>query len=216
MISSFDLIDKFGWNTSFTRFDKKTASYTLIDGILISRSLISSVHNVRIAHYGDNVSDHIPVELDLHVMISEANSIKTRALPYVNWSKLSTENISSFRQKMTENLDAISFMSTNIRHGNQACTIDCHKFEIENYYDAIVAAVVDAESCLPKTDPNLQRSFWNENLSTLKRQSIDCTKYWRSMGCPTSGPSFDCKRDCSLKYKTQVRRLKSMTEHKKC
>ena len=65
IISTFDLVPNFDFCNSFTRCDIKTGSYTLIDGILISKSLTQFITNVRISHYGNNVSDHSPVELDL-------------------------------------------------------------------------------------------------------------------------------------------------------
>ena len=215
LISAFDLISDFDWNNSFTRFDKKTKSYTLIDGFVISKDLVSLIDNVRISHYGDNVSDHLPVELDLHVVVKETETVNSNALPYINWSKLSDESLSLFKQRMSDNLDAIECLPHNILHGNQLCSIDCHKFDLEQYYDAITAAVVDAESTLPTTNPNTQRSFWSDELSKLKECSIDCTNYWHSMGRPNSGPVFDCKKDCSYKYKNAVRKQKTSHERKR-
>ena len=69
LVPSFDLISNFDWENSFTRYDKKTNSHTLIDGILVSPGLVSLIDNVRISNYGGNVSDHLPVELDLHVVV---------------------------------------------------------------------------------------------------------------------------------------------------
>ena len=64
LISTFDLVDNFDWINSFTGYDKKTKSQTLIDGIIVSKALKSLIKNVRISHYGGNVSDHLPVELE--------------------------------------------------------------------------------------------------------------------------------------------------------
>ena len=69
LLSSFDYMTGFDVNTSFTRSDVKTDSYTLIDGILISRNLVPFIKNVRISRHGDNVSDHNPVELDLMLSV---------------------------------------------------------------------------------------------------------------------------------------------------
>ena len=53
-------------------------------------------------------------------------------------------------------------------HGDRCCLDDSHKISLENYYSDIVSAIIYAESFLPKTDPNVQRSFWNEELTDLK------------------------------------------------
>ena len=66
MIWHFDI------DTAFTRFDTKTKSYTLIDGILISNELRDMVSDIRILTRDDNLSDHCPVELDTEVVITES------------------------------------------------------------------------------------------------------------------------------------------------
>ena len=101
LTSVYDLVDGFDFASSYTRFDRKTNSYTLIDGILISDGLKSKVKGIRISHNGENVSDHVPVELDLELQISESVPIN-RILPhYVNWLTLSDEQKQSFKEAMT-------------------------------------------------------------------------------------------------------------------
>ena len=215
LLLCYDLIPNFDFKNSFTRFDQKTGSYTLIDAILISSDLQNMVSNVRISNYGDNVSDHLVVELDLLVEIEESTLKKNKLLPYVNWSKVNEEDFCLFRQRMTDNLDRISYPYNNATHDHRICCDDEHKVLIENYYGDIVAAVLDAEECLPKVLPNVQRSFWCDELAVLKQKSIDCTERWRLLGCPRSGTVFDCKKDCQLKYKKEIRVRKAQDEKKK-
>ena len=76
------------------------------------------VSNVRISNYGDNVSDHLPVEIDLQVTISQVPP-KAKNLPsYINWRNLSSESIDLFQQKITEALDAIVLPITDLVHGD--------------------------------------------------------------------------------------------------
>ena len=56
LVSAFDASPDFDLQSSFTRFDKKTNSYTLIDGVLFSDSFKPCIDNVRISNYGDNVN----------------------------------------------------------------------------------------------------------------------------------------------------------------
>ena len=56
LISSFELVPNFDHGKEFTRFDYATGSFTLIDGILLSKTLSDLVSNVRISSHGDNVS----------------------------------------------------------------------------------------------------------------------------------------------------------------
>ena len=55
--SAFDLMPSFDPTADYTRSDAKTNSYTLLDGILLSKPLAPLVSNVRIVDNDDNVSD---------------------------------------------------------------------------------------------------------------------------------------------------------------
>ena len=127
---------------------KKTNSFTLIDGILISDSLKGSIKNVRISYHGDNVSDHFPVELDIDLNVTETD-VKNDLLPrYVNWKKLSEEHLTLFRQKMAERLALLRVHSHEFIHGDRCCLDDSHKISLEKYYSDIVSAIIYAESFL--------------------------------------------------------------------
>ena len=211
----YDLNPNFDFNNSFTRFDKKTCSYTLLDAILISNELRSTVDNVRISNYGDNVSDHLVVEIDLHVNFEESNPVKMKPRPYINWRKLKEDDISNFRLIMSENLNSIPDLNYGEAHDGKICCKDDHKIIIENYYERIVAAVLQAEECLPRVLPNIQRSFWCNELAQLKQASIECTERWRLLGCPKSGAVYECKKSCQSKYKKEIRKRKFDDEKKR-
>ena len=209
LLSCFDLVENFDHNSAFTRSDTKTQSFTLIDHILISNDLKESISNVRISTHGNNLSDHNPVEIDLTVQTSKPHDpVKPKLPRYVNWSKVSQENIDVFRETMSQNLSAINVPFHDVLHGETCCLDDSHKCSLENYYGEIMNAVINAESVIPKTDPNCQKSFWDSNLAELKSNSIDCSNHWKSLGCPKSGPVYDCWKRCHYRYKTEIRRAK--------
>ena len=214
LTSAFELDSNFDYASSYTRFDHKTKSYTLIDGILISKGLKSKVKRICISQYGDNVSDHIPVELDLELQISESIPANKRIPLYVNWCKLTDENKRRFKDEMTKALNEIQIPSLDIFHGIHCCQNDDHKVSLERYFLDIAAAVSQAESVLPRSNPNFQRSFWNDDLMNLKQTSIDCNNHWKSFGCPRSGPIFECRQKCHYAYKAAVRKSKAEDDRK--
>ena len=221
LIEKYDLISAFSTDTlfdhtnSYTRKDIKTNSYSLIDGILISKVLQSKVTRVAICHDANNVSDHDMVEMDMVFNVQAASHEKTKSPQYVNWKKLSSEKKSMFKDKMTECLANIQFSPHDILHGNKCCSETPHLFAIENYFSSIVEAVLQAESVLPRTDPNVQRSFWNDDLMELKQASIDCNNNWKGLGRPRSGPAFECRQKCHYAYKSAIRKSKSENEKQK-
>ena len=215
LFSAFEIMDNFDVN-SFTRCEPKTRSFSILDGFLISNDLRTNVTNVRISHIGTNVSDHSPVEFELTVPISSIVKNPYSSMPgYINWKKLTEEQTTAFRHKMLQELNAIDVSYLCILHGDMCCTNDAHKLCLENYYCDIVRAVTTAESVLPKTNPISQRSFWTDELTNLKRESVECTNYWRSIGSPRHGPAFECKKKCQLLYKSKIRREKNNDAKKK-
>lgn len=147
-------------------------------------------------------------------MIDDCNvtetDIKKDSLPrYVNWKKLSKEHLTLFQLKMAERLALLRVHSHEFVHGDGCCLDDTHKISLENYYSDIVSAIIYAESFMPKTDPNVQRSFWNEELSDLKNESITCNNYWKSLGSPKSGAVYECRKTCHYRYKSALRKQKA-------
>ena len=159
LLSAFDRMTNFDPNTFYTRSDPKTNSFTLIDGILISESLAPLVSDVRISDFGDNVSDHRPVEIDLHFVLEEISLSKCKLNPTVNWSKVSAQSIDTYSEKMTERLDLIPVPFYTILHGNKCGNNEAHKEPIKSYFRDIETAVLHADLFLPRTVPTIQKTM---------------------------------------------------------
>ena len=203
MFSSYEILDNLD-PLYFTRCDLKTGSYSLLDGFLISKNLRNNVNNFRISHSGSNVSDHSPVEFELLIPLLTISKASSSLPQYVNWKKLTAEQKLAYQNEMSRNLNNINAPYDSILHGNTCCTNDSHKLCLENYYCDLINAVTAAESILPKTRPKCQRSFWTDELTELKRDSVKCDNYWRSIGSPRQGPAFECKKKCHFLYKSAL------------
>ena len=213
LFSAFDLVPNFDPSANFTRCDLKTNSFTLIDGILLSDSLRDLVSNVRISDYGDNVSDHRPVELDLDINLCEIQVEKKILKPTVNWNRITSESIQLYQDKMSEELDKIVMPFSLLLHGDKCCSSQSHVALIESYYQSIERSVLFADSFLPRSNPVIHKPYWSAEISELKQKSIDCTRIWRNEGCPRNGPVFLCKKRCCLKYKQAIRTAKKNHEN---
>ena len=212
LLNTFNLIPNFDSTKSFTRCDEKTNSYTLIDGILVTESLSNLISNVRISEYGDNVSDHRPVEMELSVTLSTIDVPVKKQAPSVIWHKLDSTTLESFRHSMTAKLNDIDVPFHSILHGDQCCADYEHRHSIQQYYEEIVAAVEFADKTLPRCYSSIKKPFWSNELNQLKQQSIECFRVWKEHGSPISGPFFECKRRCSKVYKTAIRAAKKKSE----
>ena len=214
LLNCYDLNPSFDRATSYSRCDKKTNSFTLIDAIFISKSLSNCVSNVRISDYGDNVSDHLPVEIDFCVSLHPLEVPRKRPPPSIVWHKLDADTVANFRQIMTERLDEIVIPFHDILHGDKCCSHSDHIHAIQNYYDQLVAAIRKADESLPRSFVRHNKPFWSDNLTELKQGSIDCCNKWKENGSPRSGPLYECKRTCTKRYKTAVKAAKSHSKNK--
>ena len=89
----------------------------------------------------------------------------------VNWNNVKGEIRKSYVKVMERELDSISVPF--IVHGKTTCNNCEHLHLIENYYHSLTNAISIADAVLPRSNPSAQKSFWNEDLSRLKRESID-------------------------------------------
>ena len=108
LVSGFNFFPGFDPQTQFTRFDLKRNSFTLIDGILVSESLSKMVENCSILQPPLNVSDHLPIEITINVEIGEFLEEKSNVSYYIPWSSLTTDELSTYRAKMSDSLGKIS------------------------------------------------------------------------------------------------------------
>ena len=208
LISAFDLMPSFDPTTAFTRCDVKNNSYTLIDGILMSRSLTHTVTEAAISHYGNNVSDHSPVEIKLDIDLELFKPEKPIHAEYIPWSSLSDHELETFSETMENELRQINVPFHSIFHGSKTCHEVDHIHLLERYYNDVLNAIRKADSVLPRKKHGIAKHFWSEELSSLKRKSIDASALWRSAGCPKSGNVFLEKNHAHLQYKRALRKSK--------
>ena len=188
LISSYDLAAEFDPNTSWTRKGKGRDGaeyFSLIDFILISRSISPIVENVRISDYAENLSDHCPVEMDLIFEFETFSQAKTTAHNFIDWKKIQGTVRSNYESVMERELNAITI--PNIIHGTHLCDDVNHLHLLEDYYQKIVNAIAVADLVLPRCNPRSQKHYWNDELSKLKNESIDAFNLWKSSGRPRSG-----------------------------
>ena len=210
LTSALDLNPTFDPINEYTRCDLKRGSFTLIDGILLSNSLTSKVQEAKIVHYGDNVSDHSPVEILLNVDCQMDSTTKKKYpihTDYIPWNTLSDDEICLYRETMEKELDSIA-IPASILHGKLLCKQTDHCHDLEYYYENIVKAVINADQQLPRKRHGFAKSFWSADLTNLKQKSIDSCDTWKIAGRPRSGPIFLEKCRAQMAYKSAVRYAK--------
>ena len=151
----------------------------LLENLILKKTLSLTFKldfRLRISDYGDNVSDHLPVELDLSVSLQTITLPSKRKVSAVAWHRLDTNCLETFRRVMTEKLDEISVPFHSAIHGDHCCTNLDHVNAIQSYYESIVTAIHFADRILPRTANSLNKPFWSNALDELKQRSVQCCR----------------------------------------
>ena len=210
LFKALDLNCNFDFTNAWTRqdFKKQNSSRTLIDGILVSKNLIPLIENVRIGHYGDNVSDHCPVELNINLELVSFISQRRFVNDSINWRLVTGLAKESYESVMETLLKDVNVPLSSLCHGYCLCSNVDHFALIEKYHDDLINVMMKADSYLPRKNPFCTNDFWNEDLTCLKRDSIEASKLWQDVGRPNNGPIYENKRRTHYQYKYALRREK--------
>ena len=222
LFCTHDLDPSFDPNHSYTRSCAKGETQSLLDFIFVSSALRDRVKRCEIRYDGRNPSDHCPISMQLDVVPlvtgdgshtrSRVNCIKKR----IPWSQISRDELVRYKSVMEEMLDSLT-VPADIVHGENLCFCERHIFQINNYYCSLLSILEVADSLLPRKSPNGKKGkdFWTEELSHLKRESVEAYDKWISDGRPSSGPSYERKKDIHYKYKAELRRCRRMMASEK-
>ena len=181
LICTHDLDSTFSADTSFTRCCIKGGTYSLLDFIFISCSLRDRVKRCYIDYDGSNPSDHFPLTMQIDIVplvTGDSSHTGSQKGKYrVPWSKIQREDLTKYKNAMEEMLDGIPVPS-DILHGDTLCSCEYHVSIINNYYHSLLSILEVADSLLPRKSPNGNRGkdFWTENLTRLKRDSVEAYK----------------------------------------
>ena len=215
LMCTFDLIDNFDSGSFWTRKGKGQNGnefHSLIDFVLVSRSIVSKVENVRITEYPENLSDHCPVELELVINLETFDCSSSKFSNSINWKNVKDDIKMNYETVMERELDAI--LVPQVVHGSCICRDNCHFHLLEDYYDKLKNAIAIADMVLPRNGC-YQKNYWNEDLSRLKQESIDAFNLWKDVGRPSSGVIFDMKKAAHYRYKSFLRKSQAKDEREK-
>ena len=165
LVSSFDFFPNFNHKQEYTRFDvKRNSFFTLIDGIFLSKSLSNVVESSTILHPHDNVSDHLPLEININVEICEFSQEKSPISYYIPWSTLTDAELTVYQNTMSDALRRISIPFHALNHGHQLCeNCDC-TIALEIFYKDIIFAVEQAWH---------SQTFLVTRINGFKKQSLE-------------------------------------------
>ena len=202
----YDSMTAFNSCTTYTRFNLKQNSYSLLDYVFVSKSLSNHISKVNIIDSGAILSDHFPVHLSLSIDLTFSSEKRNFPPVTVNWRSLNESSRRNYELVMENNLDQIEI--PHIVHGDHACQSVEHIFLIEQYYTDILRCIHLADLQLPRHRPTVTKEYWSEELTLLKNDSIVAHDFWKLNGSPRTGPIFEAKKKSHYLYKLRIRQAR--------
>ena len=157
---------------------------------------------------GDNVSDHLPIILNLTMSLK--NPVKNTEGPSgerkLRWNSLSSQAIDGYTERLRHLVDALPAPEVELRCA-ATCICDnnqCHE-SIQSEYDNIVSSLKRADFPLPRHKPGAAKDWWTEGLTALKQKSIEIHSLWKKEGCPRQGPIHTERIRVRASYKSALR-----------
>ena len=102
-----------------------------------------------------------------------------------------------------------SIIIPQILHGEHVCNDPSHSIAIEKYYNDLMRCIRISEQQLPRCKPTTRKLYWNQELNSLKNDSLVAHDFWKLNGCPKSGPIFEAKKNAHYRYKLCIRNNKN-------
>ena len=177
-----------------------------IDYCLVS--CISCLGSYDIIDPHVNFSDHLPLmaEIVIGTSLSSPTHDSTHAsssVTQLRWDRADSTSFYNYTHCHLDHLmlrlnNIVSLYSDNVIFNASSC--------IDSLYDDIVNVLCSASKLfVPCVKKNFFKFWWDEELSILKEDSIASDKIWKEAGKPRSGPIFNKRQDCRLKYRKRIR-----------
>ena len=197
----------------YTYFHESLGHKKFNDHFLMSETLMANgrVSDFCVLDEGSNLSDHLPITMQLNVPISanEFIPIPITKKPTLRWDKLNPDDISAYTQRLSTAVDEMA--RTRGLLAQHVCLDKCHctnencRYFLQQEYDDLLSCIKAADAALPKHKPGCKKDWWSSALSDLKKQSQEIHKLWIEEGKPRSGPTNAERIRIRSFYKRSIR-----------
>ncbi|ELT97547.1 hypothetical protein CAPTEDRAFT_202914 [Capitella teleta] len=178
-----------------------TGAQSVLDHFIVSENLFGSIESYLCLHEGDNLSDHLPVCLNLDVKASFAPQSNAYALNCPSWQRATVQDKAAYQLRLKELLREgdIPFDVFSCRPFE--CVCEDHGRMIEQYYSDVMSAMITAsKECIPSRSKK-KAAGWSTYVSHHQEESIFWHRIWLSSGRPRTGWVQDIRKKTRAQYK---------------
>ncbi|MEZ4977665.1 MAG: reverse transcriptase family protein [Chitinophagales bacterium] len=200
LVSTYTMLPDRGVN-QFSYYNSALNQRSLIDHFFTTHNLLNNVHSLAVEDNGANLSDHIPVILNLNYNFNtvKTNATNPKSIVYkLRWDKSDLMTYYNYTRFYLQPIfDSLHMLQTV---DSFAIASD----SIEKAYSDIITALHLADRCITRKPTSFYKFWWDEELSQLKDNSINAHTLWQSAGKPITGNFHANMLRCKLLYKNAI------------
>ena len=190
--------------------------YSTIDHFFVNDGFAQITSEASVLHLGENLSNHAPILVKY--LCSNTVSIlddDTKLAPISKpaWNKVTTDQINSYRNKLTEALHNITIPEESLSCSNVKCSNEHHCTAIDSYSEDILAAINNSvSSTIPQTNSVHQTPVipgWNDHVKPYQTEAKFWHAVWTSYGRPENTSIHAAMKYSRNQFHYAVRRAKN-------
>ena len=195
---------------SVTYHHKSLDQKKWIDHFVVSPSLLENdLSNFSILDDGDNFSDHYPIMMKMRISFKPSVQIpKSKTVSEsLKWAQQKASDIEAYTARLSGLTDALPAPKVFTRcQATCLCDDELCKGDVQAEYDNLINCILSADSILPRHRPGVQKKWWTEGLTEMKKRSIEAHTTWKNAGRPRQGLINDERLRIRAAYKSALKK----------
>ncbi len=196
---------------------------SIIDHIIISSSLMSTIKEYYVIDDIDNNSDHLPLLMTLDLSITKLTVLNERQFKSrPKWETATADMIKTYQSKLNMFLMCMPISPEIIECTDSFCKL--HYGNIDVLYNHVINSCARAgQLAIPFTDPtqsNFKQSIvgWNESVKPFQNEAMHWNLIWKLSRRPRFGFVAEMRKSTRREYhkkrKYIVRRQNGLRKHR--
>ena len=192
-------------NVDFTYMNDYTNVKSTIDHFMMSENIACELVEYACKHEGDNLSDHDPVFLSMHVSLSNNSSDDSHSNSSLfsqrpAWHRASSREKSAYKAALSEALSLVHFPREAIECKRIGCIE--HNEDISRYHNQLIAAcAIAADRTIPKVKKKCRKAGWGEHVTPYQQEAVFWNRLWVENGKPRTGWVYEIRNRTRREYK---------------
>ena len=194
---------------------------SLIDHFCISSDISSKIDKLYILDEGDNLSDHLPLILELNIDVndvpSQINSASSRLNKFkICWEDATEEQINNYKSILSEQISKLIDSNNYFECSNLNCDNPSHFHKFYNLLLELIESIkLSSFACIPIkyfNEGKVKSKFmvgWNKYIEKYRNRAVFWHNIWKNCDRPIEGYVASIRKSTRKEYHSAINKVKS-------